>query len=65
MKAIEKLPSEGGWEELMRWPRKKVGLDERRGEEVEETPGFGELMMGGDEMGGGSMAVAGFFGPSE
>lgn len=66
VQAIEEaLPSEGGWEELMAWPRKEVGLDERRGEEVEKTSGFGELMMGSDEMGSGRMADSGFFGPLE
>ena len=66
VEAIEAtLPPGVGWEELMRWPRKEVGLDERRGEEVEETPGFGESTMGGDEIGSGSMAVSGFFGPLE
>ena len=65
VEAIEEaLPPEGGWEELLAWPRKEVGLDGRE-EEVEETPGFGEMMMGGDEMGSGSMAVSGFFGPLE
>lgn len=58
----EALPPEGGWEGLMAWPRKEVGLDGRE-EQAEGMPGFGELVMEGDEMGSGSMAASSFFGP--
>ena len=58
------LPSGGEWDRLMSWPRKEVGLDGRE-EELEETSNLGKLMMEGDEMGNGSMAISGSFGPLE